>query len=201
MEPSRLFVPVLLLLFFLWKFKIHYRLANRINSWAFSLHKRNLLRTALFFYLLAHLLKKRDYVILNNIGCTWRDLGQPLKAKKYLEKSLEIKPHYCYAQNMLGNISMELGDFAKGIGLLEANIENHPDFGISYFTVAEYYFHLGESDIARNFLQGYFACLSRVGTDGSMDQTLQNKAKALQYYLDNPPAPEPEVSGGEGENP
>lgn len=183
MEPEHLFIPALLLLFLLWKYQFPFRLANALNSLGFYLHKRNFNRTALILYKLAHFLKKHDYVILNNIGCTLRDLGKPREAKKYLEKSLALRPDYFHAKNMLGNIYIESGDMAKGIGLLEDNIEKHPDFGISYYTVAEYYFNLGEKELAGEYLEGYFACLSRVGTDGSMDSSLQNRAKVLRYYL------------------
>ncbi|MCB1057232.1 MAG: tetratricopeptide repeat protein [Acidobacteria bacterium] len=72
---------------------------------------------------------KNNYILQNNLGATYNDLGRPDKALPLLEATVAARPTYAEAQSNLGLAKMRTGDPRGAIEQYRKALELRPDDG------------------------------------------------------------------------
>ncbi|MEM9294091.1 MAG: tetratricopeptide repeat protein [Acidobacteriota bacterium] len=70
-----------------------------------------------------------NYLLLNNLGATYTDRGQPAQGIRALERSLAIHPDYAQAHNNLGLALERLGRFQQATERYRKAVEIQPRYG------------------------------------------------------------------------
>ena len=86
-----------------------------------------------------------NYVnVHNNLGLTFKELGEPQKAISCYEKAIQIDPNYVNAHNNLGIKFMELEEHQKAISCYEKVIQIDPNFADAHNNLGVIFMELEE---------------------------------------------------------
>jgi tetratricopeptide (TPR) repeat protein len=136
-------------------------------------------------------------VLLNNLGITYRDLGEANKAIEYYEKSLEIDlkvfgdqhPKVAIRYNNLGSAYNDLGNANKAIEYLEKSLEidlkvfgdQHPNVAIRYNNFGLAYRALGEANKAIEYYEKSLEVISTFyGKDHPSTKTVNKNLNSIK---------------------
>ena len=122
----------------------------------------------------------------NNLGITFKALGEHQKAKNCFEKAIEINPNYADPYYNLGIIFKEEGQNQKAISFYEKAIEINPNYVNAHNNLGNIFKKLGENqkaiscyekiiEINPNNADAYFNL-------GLVHGTINNHKKSVNYY-------------------
>lgn len=105
-----------------------------------------------------------------------RARGDAEQAKRMLEQCLRQAPRFTKARLALADALMDLGRYDAARDQIATVIEYAPDNPTALYAAAFVRLQLGQTDEAKTFL----ALLAQTG-----DSSMQEKGRALQYYIDH----------------
>tara|TARA_S200000501_G_scaffold378004_1_gene438604 strand:- start:1230 stop:2621 length:1392 start_codon:yes stop_codon:yes gene_type:complete len=86
----------------------------------------------------------------NNLGLTFKELGEPFKAISCFEEAIKIDPNFSISHNNLGTSFKEIGELQKAIICYEKAIKINPDYlnaynnlGLTFMELEDYQKALG----------------------------------------------------------
>ena len=96
----------------------------------------------------ANEVKPNNLSVLNNLGTTYKELGNPKEAVNFFEKVIRINPNHTNAQYNLGVAFYNLKELRKAISFFRKTIEIQPNYALAFFNLANIYVDLQEYENA-----------------------------------------------------
>jgi tetratricopeptide (TPR) repeat protein len=109
--------------------------------------------------------------LLNRIGVTELDRGQPIAARLYFRQVTQMRKRYAEAwnnlgatENMTGNYAAAVADYGKAVKLNRKNAMFHANLGTAYFALSDYESGRHEYEVAVKLDPNVFHQGGRGGT-------------------------------------
>lgn len=98
-------------------------------------------------------LSPKDVEAYNNLGNTYRELGQLLESEKYLKQAIKLNPKFAPAYNNLGNTMKDLQNFEESISFYEKAINLKPDYIEAYNNLGVALKEVGKFEESEKYLK------------------------------------------------